>query len=147
MFSWTDGFGHKHEGGACSIVFHCALPPGDTFFAPHQESNQVDPGGDGESYEYVDEKEVDLRENEEKGMDDGDRLVGGKISNTRFTLDIRRDKILSGCFLSWWAGTSTDSQTRCPAVVRFQDFCQITFLWILRFSYKTWESLSTLCML
>ena len=122
MFSWTDGFGHKHEGGACSIVFHCALPPGDTFFAPHQEPNQVDPGGDGESYEYVDEKEVDLRENEEKGMDDGDRLVGGKISNTRFTLDIRRDKILSGCFLSWWAGTSTDFQTRCPAVVRFQDF-------------------------
>ena len=80
----------------------------------------MDPGGDGESYEYVDEKEVDLRENEEKGMDDGDRLVGGKISNTRFTLDIRRDKILSGCFLSWWAGTSTDSQTRYLVVVRFK---------------------------
>ena len=32
LFSWADGFGHKHEGGACSIVFHCPLPPGETFF-------------------------------------------------------------------------------------------------------------------
>jgi len=46
-------------------------------------SLQVDPGGEAESYEYVDEKEIDSRENEEKGMDDGDRLVGGKISSTR----------------------------------------------------------------
>jgi len=46
-------------------------------------SLQVDPGGDDESYEYADEKEIDSRENEEKGVDDGDRLVGGKITNTR----------------------------------------------------------------
>ena len=45
----------------------------------------MDPGGEAESYEYVDEKEIDSRENEEKGMDDGDRLVGGKISSTRFS--------------------------------------------------------------
>ena len=43
----------------------------------------MDPGGENESYEYVDEKEIDSRENEEKGVDDGDRLVGGKITNTR----------------------------------------------------------------
>ena len=51
----------------------------------NQESDQVDPGGDDESYEYMDEKEIDSRENEEKGVNDGDRLVGGKITNTRFT--------------------------------------------------------------
>ena len=96
LFSWADGFGHKHEGGACSIVFHCTLPPGGAFFASHQESNQVDPGGEAESYEYVDEKEIDSRENEEKGMDDGDRLVGGKISSTRFTQIIRREKSCQG---------------------------------------------------
>ena len=92
LFSWADGFGHKHEGGACSIVFHCPLSPGESFFSippsvsgeKNQESEQVDPGGDDESYEYADEKEIDSRENEEKGVDDGDRLVGGKITNTRF---------------------------------------------------------------
>ena len=45
----------------------------------------MDPGGADENYECVDENEVDLRENKEKGMDDGDRLVGGKISSTRFS--------------------------------------------------------------
>ena len=54
-------------------------------FTSHQESYQVDPGGADENYECVDENEVDLRENKEKGMDDGDRLVGGKISSTRFS--------------------------------------------------------------
>ena len=56
----------------------------------------MEPGGDDESYEYVDEKEVDLRENEDKGKDDGDRLVGGKISSTRFTQNIRREKSYQG---------------------------------------------------
>lgn len=46
---------------------------------------QADPGGNDESYEYVDEKEIDSRKKEERGKDDGDRLVGGKITNTRFT--------------------------------------------------------------
>ena len=92
MFSWADGFGHKHEGGACSIVFHRALPPG-VFCIPlsilwvggKESYEQADPGGNDESYEYVDEKEIDSRKKEERGKDDGDRLVGGKITNTRFT--------------------------------------------------------------
>ena len=69
----------------------------------------MDPGGHDASYEYVDEKEIDSRENEEKGVDDGDRLVGGKITNTRFTKQVifqRKKTIFSGNFLSWLGGIS-----------------------------------------
>ena len=47
---------------------------------------QVDPGGDADEYEYADSKEVDAKAKEKKakGQDDGDRLVGGKITSTRF---------------------------------------------------------------
>ena len=67
------------------------------------------PGGDDASYEYVDEKEIDSRKKEERGIDDGDRLVGGKITNTRFTKQVimqKKKKIFSGNFLSWLGGTS-----------------------------------------
>ena len=53
---------------------------------------QADPGGNDESYEYVDEKEIDSRKKEERGKDDGDRLVGGKITNTRFTSQHFRER-------------------------------------------------------
>ena len=69
----------------------------------------MDPGGENESYEYVDEKEIDSRKKEERGTDDGDRLVGGKITNTRFTKQVifqRKKTIFSGNFLSWLGGTS-----------------------------------------
>ena len=66
------------------------IPPSVSGGKNEEYSEQVDPGGDDESYEYVDEKEIDSRENEEKGVDDGDRLVGGKITNTRF---VRRVKL------------------------------------------------------
>ena len=41
---------------------------------------QVDPGGYGDSYEYQDESEFDSRPKE-----DGDRLVGGRMSDTRLS--------------------------------------------------------------
>ena len=91
--------GHKHEGGASSIVFHRSHPSGETFFLLTHEKRkwlqkrkfeQVDPGGDVDEYEYADSKEVDAKAKEKKakGQDDGDRLVGGKITSTRFGTEV-----------------------------------------------------------
>ena len=53
---------------------------------------QVDPGGDVDEYEYADSKEVDAKAKEKKakGQDDGDRLVGGKITSTRFGTEVNK---------------------------------------------------------
>ena len=50
----------------------------------------MDPGGDVDEYEYADSKEVDAKAKEKKakGQDDGDRLVGGKITSTRFGTEV-----------------------------------------------------------
>ena len=52
----------------------------------------MDPGGDVDEYEYADSKEVDAKAKEKKakGQDDGDRLVGGKITSTRFGTEVSK---------------------------------------------------------
>ena len=75
----------------------------------------TEPLNDVKSYEYVSEKEIDVRE---KGKDDGDRLVGGEISSTRLSQQFLRRKMLSGYFLSWFYGTRAVSR-RLNVVVRF----------------------------
>ena len=55
------------------------------FSSPHRsEFTQADPGGEVDEYEYADEKEIN-KEIEENKIDDGDRLVGGKMTSTRST--------------------------------------------------------------
>ena len=86
MFRVAGGFGHKHEGGASSIVLHGPLPPGQTFFAekPKNLKHQVEPGGD-DSYSYEDDV-IDVKSKEE----DGDRLVGGKSADTRLNQEFEK---------------------------------------------------------
>ena len=86
MFRVAVGFGHKHEGGASSIVLHGPLPSGETFFAekPKNLKHQVEPGGD-DSYSYEDDV-IDVKSKEE----DGDRLVGGKSADTRLNQEFEK---------------------------------------------------------
>ena len=79
----------------------------------NQEFNQVDPGG-AENYEYAEESEF----KEVANVSDGDRLVGGRVTNTRSTQHSEGGKFRSGNFLSWSAGIGTAFQTRWPALVR-----------------------------
>ena len=84
---FSAGFGHEHEGGASSIFFHAPPSPGGTFFCipnicpwGNQEFNQVDPGG-AESYDYEYKYSEEIKE--VANVSDGDRLVGGRVTNTR----------------------------------------------------------------
>ena len=67
----------------------------------------MDPGG-AESYEYAEESEF----KEVANVSDGDRLVGGRVTNTRSTQLSEGGKFRSGNFLSWSAGIGTAFQTR-----------------------------------
>ena len=52
---------------------------------PKPIKNQVHPGGHGDSFEYQDEREFNLKSNGKQGKEDGDRLVGGRMSDTRLS--------------------------------------------------------------
>ena len=70
------------------------------------------PGG-AESYEYTDEEVKEKVDD----VEDGDRLVGGKVTTTRSTRVSERGKFRSGDFLSWSAGTGMEWTTGWDAVV------------------------------
>ena len=55
----------------------------------------MDPGG-AESYEYTDEEVKEKVDD----VEDGDRLVGGKVTTTRSTRVSEGEKFTSGDFLS-----------------------------------------------
>ena len=73
----------------------------------------MDPGG-AESYEYAEESEF----KEVANVSDGDRLVGGRVTNTRSTQLSEGGKFRSGDFLSWSAGTGMEWTATWVAVVR-----------------------------
>ena len=81
----------------------------------NQEFDQVDPGG-AESYDYEYKYSEEIKE--VANVSDGDRLVGGRVTNTRSTQHSEGGKFRSGNFLSWSAGIGTAFQTRWPALVR-----------------------------
>ena len=81
----------------------------------NQEFDQVDPGG-AESYDYEYKYSEEIKE--VANVSDGDRLVGGRVTNTRSTQLSEGGKFRSGNFLSWSAGIGTAFQTRWPALVR-----------------------------
>ena len=90
----------------------------------------MDPGG-AESYEYAEESEF----KEVANVSDGDRLVGGRVTNTRSTQLSEGGKFRSGNFLLWSAGIGTAFKTRCTALVRDLFLLTIYFLFWIRFSY------------
>ena len=67
----------------------------------NQEFDQVDPGG-AESYDYEYKYSEEIKE--VANVSDGDRLVGGRVTNTRSTQHSEGGKFRSGDFLSWSAG-------------------------------------------
>ena len=73
----------------------------------------MDPGG-AESYEYAEESEF----KEVANVSDGDRLVGGRVTNTRSTQLSEGGKFRSGDFHSWSAGTGMEWTATWVAVVR-----------------------------
>ena len=73
----------------------------------------MDPGG-AESYEYAEESEF----KEVANVSDGDRLVGGRVTNTRSTQHSEGGKFSSGDFHSWSAGTGMEWTATWDAVVR-----------------------------
>ena len=79
----------------------------------NQKFYQVEPGG-AESYEYTDEEVKEKVDD----VEDGDRLVGGKVTTTRSTRVSEVGKFRSGDFLSWSAGTGMEWTTGWAAVVR-----------------------------
>ena len=60
-------------------------PKKGSFGAIYNRKGPADQPNGHNSYEYQDEKDIDSTSNEEKGKEDGDRLVGGKTSDTRLS--------------------------------------------------------------
>ena len=81
----------------------------------NQEFDQVDPGG-AESYDYEYKYSEEIKE--VANVSDGDRLVGGRVTNTRSTQLSEGGKFRSGDFLSWSAGTGMEWTATWVAVVR-----------------------------
>ena len=81
----------------------------------NQEFNQVDPGG-AESYDYEYKYSEEIKE--VANVSDGDRLVGGRVTNTRSTQLSEGGKFRSGDFHSWSAGTGMEWTATWDAVVR-----------------------------
>ena len=86
----------------------------------------TEPLNDVKSYEYVNEKEIDVRE---KGKDDGDRLVGGEISSTRLSQQLKfeeKNVIRIFPFMVLW-NPSSFSQAKCSGEILMMNFRGIGF--------------------
>ena len=81
----------------------------------NQEFDQVDPGG-AESYDYEYKYSEEIKE--VANVSDGDRLVGGRVTNTRSTQHSEGGKFRSGDFHSWSAGIGMEWTATWDAVVR-----------------------------
>ena len=86
----------------------------------------TEPLNDVKSYEYVNEKEIDVRE---KGKDDGDRLVGGESSSTRLSQQLKFEEktvIRIFPFMVLW-NPSGFRQTICSGEILMMNFFGIRF--------------------